>query len=172
MRLVTFHGPDGLHVGTVAGDEVVDLAAAAPDLPREMTALLAAGRRRARRPCRARATARVWRSSGVRLTAPVPRPPKFLAIGLNYADHVAESGTQTPDVPAVFNKQSTCVIGPGEPIHMPRASSVRRLRGRARLRDRPALPPRAARARARGHRRLPGRQRRQRARLAAPHARP
>ena len=44
-----------------------------------------------------------------------------------------------------------------------------RLRGRARLRDRAALPPRAARARPRGDRRLPGRERRDRARLAAPH---
>ena len=62
----------------------------------------------------------------VRLLAPVPRPPKFLAIGLNYADHVAESATivEKPEHQLWFNKQSTCVIGPGEPIHVPKASSV------------------------------------------------
>jgi 2-keto-4-pentenoate hydratase/2-oxohepta-3-ene-1,7-dioic acid hydratase in catechol pathway len=48
----------------------------------------------------------------VRLAAPILRPPKFLAIGLNYADHVAEAGLEAPKVPTVFNKQSTCVAGP------------------------------------------------------------
>ena len=62
----------------------------------------------------------------VRLLAPVPRPPKFLAIGLNYADHVAESATmlEKPEHQLWFNKQSTCVIGPGDAIHVPKASDV------------------------------------------------
>ena len=60
----------------------------------------------------------------LRLLAPVARPPKFLAIGLNYAAHVAESATPKPDHQLWFNKQSTCVIGPGEGIHVPRASSA------------------------------------------------
>jgi 2-keto-4-pentenoate hydratase/2-oxohepta-3-ene-1,7-dioic acid hydratase in catechol pathway len=59
----------------------------------------------------------------VRLLAPV-RPRKFLAIGLNYADHVAESGAQAPEFPIFFNKQATCVVGPGEDIHMPRVSNL------------------------------------------------
>jgi 2-keto-4-pentenoate hydratase/2-oxohepta-3-ene-1,7-dioic acid hydratase in catechol pathway len=127
MRLVTFHaiqghGQAGLHVGTVTGDEVVDVSAALSDLPRDMAALLALG------PDALDAVRAVdgprLSLSDIRLTAPVPRPPKFLAIGLNYAAHVAESGTPKPDVQLWFNKQSSCVIGPGEPIHIPRASSV------------------------------------------------
>jgi 2-keto-4-pentenoate hydratase/2-oxohepta-3-ene-1,7-dioic acid hydratase in catechol pathway len=59
----------------------------------------------------------------VRLLAPV-RPRKFLAIGLNYADHIAESGLQSPEVPFFFNKQVTCVVGPGDDVHMPRVSSL------------------------------------------------
>ena len=46
----------------------------------------------------------------VRLLAPV-LPRKFLAIGLNYADHIAESGMDTPGYPVFFNKQVTCVVG-------------------------------------------------------------
>ena len=46
----------------------------------------------------------------VRLLAPV-QPRKFLAIGLNYADHIAESGMQAPEFPIFFNKQVTCVVG-------------------------------------------------------------
>jgi 2-keto-4-pentenoate hydratase/2-oxohepta-3-ene-1,7-dioic acid hydratase in catechol pathway len=59
----------------------------------------------------------------VRLLAPV-RPRKFLAIGLNYADHIAESGMQAPEFPIFFNKQATCVVGPDDDIHMPRVSSL------------------------------------------------
>jgi 2-keto-4-pentenoate hydratase/2-oxohepta-3-ene-1,7-dioic acid hydratase in catechol pathway len=59
----------------------------------------------------------------VRLLAPA-RPRKFLAIGLNYADHIAESGMQAPEFPIFFNKQVTCVVGPGDDVHMPRVSSL------------------------------------------------
>jgi 2-keto-4-pentenoate hydratase/2-oxohepta-3-ene-1,7-dioic acid hydratase in catechol pathway len=52
----------------------------------------------------------------VRLTAPVPRPPKILCIGLNYRDHAAESKMEVPSVPTVFAKYANAVIGPGEPI--------------------------------------------------------
>jgi 2-keto-4-pentenoate hydratase/2-oxohepta-3-ene-1,7-dioic acid hydratase in catechol pathway len=59
----------------------------------------------------------------VRLLAPV-LPRKYLAIGLNYADHIAESGMEAPRFPVFFNKQVTCVVGPDEDVHMPRASSL------------------------------------------------
>ena len=59
----------------------------------------------------------------VRLLAPA-RPRKFLAIGLNYADHIAESGMQAPEFPIFFNKQATCVVGPDDDVHMPRVSSL------------------------------------------------
>ena len=49
----------------------------------------------------------------VRLLAPV-QPRKFLAIGLNYADHIAESGMEAPQYPVFFNKQVTCVVGPDD----------------------------------------------------------
>jgi 2-keto-4-pentenoate hydratase/2-oxohepta-3-ene-1,7-dioic acid hydratase in catechol pathway len=59
----------------------------------------------------------------VRLLAPA-RPRKFLGIGLNYADHIAESGMEAPEFPVFFNKQATCVVGPGDDVHMPRVSSL------------------------------------------------
>jgi 2-keto-4-pentenoate hydratase/2-oxohepta-3-ene-1,7-dioic acid hydratase in catechol pathway len=59
----------------------------------------------------------------VRLLAPV-RPGKFMGIGLNYADHIAESGMDAPEFPVFFNKQTTCVVGPGDDVHMPRVSSL------------------------------------------------
>jgi 2-keto-4-pentenoate hydratase/2-oxohepta-3-ene-1,7-dioic acid hydratase in catechol pathway len=52
----------------------------------------------------------------------VERPPKFLAMGLNYEDHIQEAGLGTPKFPTFFNKQSTCVTGPYDPVHLPKVS--------------------------------------------------
>ena len=59
----------------------------------------------------------------IRLLAPV-LSRKFLAIGLNYPDHIAESGMEAPQFPVFFNKQITCVIGPNDDVHMPRVSNL------------------------------------------------
>jgi len=125
MKLATFTDGISTRIGVVTGDEIVDLAAAAPGLPSDMAAFLAAGADAitAARKAEASATTRIGLAR-VRLEAPIPRPPKFLAIGLNYADHVKESGAQVPAVPIFFNKQSTCVTGPYQPIHLPRVSSL------------------------------------------------
>ncbi len=60
--------------------------------------------------------------SAVRLLAPAA-PRKYLGIALNYADHIAEMGMEAPEVPVFFNKQATCVVGPGDEIHMPKVST-------------------------------------------------
>ena len=52
----------------------------------------------------------------VRLTAPIPRPPKILCVGLNYRDHAIESKMEIPAVPTIFAKYANAVIGPGDPI--------------------------------------------------------
>jgi 2-keto-4-pentenoate hydratase/2-oxohepta-3-ene-1,7-dioic acid hydratase in catechol pathway len=59
--------------------------------------------------------------SQVRLLAPV-LPSKVVCIGKNYADHAAEMGGAPPENPVVFLKPSTSVIGPGDPIVLPRNS--------------------------------------------------
>ncbi|MGQ0802782.1 MAG: fumarylacetoacetate hydrolase family protein [Actinomycetota bacterium] len=109
MRVVRFRLQGSIGTGVVVGDEiaevsgsVLEVAAATPDVAEV-----------ARHPL-----------GQVELLAPIARPPKFLAIGLNYADHMAESGQEAPSFPVFFNKQSTCVIGPGEAIHRPRVSEM------------------------------------------------
>jgi 2-keto-4-pentenoate hydratase/2-oxohepta-3-ene-1,7-dioic acid hydratase in catechol pathway len=125
MRLTTFTQRGARRIGVVTDDGIVDLAAAEPSLPRDMIALLAGGSD-ALTTARAAAGRRGPRLAlaDVTLDAPVPRPPKFLAIGLNYADHVKESGLDAPPFPVFFNKQSTCVTGPYAPIHLPRVSPL------------------------------------------------
>ena len=57
-----------------------------------------------------------------RLGAPVGGAPKFVAIGLNYADHAAESGMPIPAEPIVFLKATSSLSGPNDPVEKPRGS--------------------------------------------------
>jgi 2-keto-4-pentenoate hydratase/2-oxohepta-3-ene-1,7-dioic acid hydratase in catechol pathway len=125
MKLCTFRRGPEHRVGVIVGDGVVDLAEAAPELPGELCALLAAGEGALRRAAAAASGARSRLPlESLSLAAPLLRPPKFLAIGLNYADHVAEAKLEPPKLPTVFNKQSTCVTGPRDPVHRPRVSEA------------------------------------------------
>ena len=58
-----------------------------------------------------------------RLGACVNGVSKFIAIGLNYADHAAESGAPIPKEPVVFMKAPSCIQGPNAPIMLPRGST-------------------------------------------------
>ena len=58
----------------------------------------------------------------VRLEAPVPRPSKIICIGLNYLDHVKESGAEIPKSPLIFSKFNTCVAASEDPILLPTGS--------------------------------------------------
>ncbi|BBU58413.1 2-keto-4-pentenoate hydratase [Mameliella alba] len=57
-----------------------------------------------------------------RLGACVGRTGKFICIGLNYADHAAESGLEVPPEPVIFAKYTSAICGPNDPIIIPRGS--------------------------------------------------
>jgi len=58
-----------------------------------------------------------------RLGVPYLGISKFIAIGLNYADHAAESGVPVPSEPIIFSKATTCINGPNDDIVIPRNST-------------------------------------------------
>ena len=62
--------------------------------------------------------------NAVRLLPPVPVPPKILAVGLNYDDHLEESGLKKPDYPEIFARFATSLIAHQEPIRRPRESTA------------------------------------------------
>jgi 2-keto-4-pentenoate hydratase/2-oxohepta-3-ene-1,7-dioic acid hydratase in catechol pathway len=125
MKLTTFSHRGRTSAGVVLGEEIVDLRAALAAAPATLLALLEGG-------AELQAAAQEATDAGrhrlalrdVKLLAPIPRPGKVLAIGLNYRDHIAEIGMKAPEHPTVFNKQSTCVVGPGAEIHLPRSSAA------------------------------------------------
>lgn len=122
MKLVTFKHQGISRVGAVVDDVVVD-GLARNNIPQSMLEFLETGpigiaalqelidSRQARIPL-----------DEVKLLAPVPRPGKFLGIGLNYADHIAETALEKPEYPTFFTKQSSCVIADGDAIHLPAVS--------------------------------------------------
>jgi len=62
--------------------------------------------------------------NAVRLLPPVPVPPKILCVGLNYDDHLQESGLKKPDYPEIFARFATSLIAHQEPIRRPRESTA------------------------------------------------
>lgn len=109
MRLVTFSRDGGApQAGIVSGDLVAGLGL-------DMISTIAGGGAAA-------AKGPSYPLRDVRLLAPVPRPPKFICVGLNYRDHAIETKMEIPKVPTIFSKFSNVVIGPGAPIVLPRVS--------------------------------------------------
>ncbi|MBN9657291.1 MAG: fumarylacetoacetate hydrolase family protein [Acidobacteria bacterium] len=123
MRLVTYMSPGEVALaGVVTGDQVISLQ---PLGFASVLSVIAGG-------AAARAAIDGYLKSlpatagkplaSVVLLAPVPRPPKFICVGLNYRDHAAESKMEIPSVPTIFSKFSNSVIGPDAPIILPRNS--------------------------------------------------
>ncbi len=140
MRVARFRHEGRAHLGAVlAGDTpiVADLGAVDPALPDDVGTLLAGGALagggggRTNRDDRLqhlhRLVAKAPRLAHdeVRLEAPIPHPPSFLAVGLNYQAHATETGRNGKPAnapPVIFNKQPTCVTGPYDPIVIPYAA--------------------------------------------------
>jgi len=123
MKLATFEQGGTERIGIVAGDGVIDLSRAAPALPKDMIALIEAWPRVESEVRRVAGSASHLKLSDVHLRAPVPRPRKILAIGLNYDDHIAESGQQKPEHQTWFAKLPNAVNGPYDPIVLPKVSA-------------------------------------------------
>ncbi len=127
MRLVTFEVKTGNpRFGAVINDRLVDLSEMSADSMFSdmasfldhfetalagLRALLATGSGPKPR----------YRLSDVHLLAPVPRPGKIIAVGLNYMDHAIETKMEIPTSPVIFAKFSTSVTGPYDQVVMPEA---------------------------------------------------
>jgi len=111
MRLVTFQTAG---VRQQAGIVMPD--GSVTGLGRDMLSVIAAG-------APSNVTGASYNLAEVKFLAPIPRPPKFICVGLNYRDHARETGLEIPIVPTIFNKFTNVVIGPGAPIVLPKVST-------------------------------------------------
>lgn len=130
MRIVSYHDQSGVRGGVLLGESVFDLErllSAAPEATsgstasvREFLELYGADLAPISTALTAQAerddSARVAPRSDVRLAAPVTDPAKVLCVGLNYKDHVAETGRALPEYPDLFAKFASSLIGPDDEI--------------------------------------------------------
>ena len=122
MQFVTFEHNGSAEPGVITGGNIVGLKEIGFST---LTAVIAGGpdARRRIEPWLAKPAAEaVVPLAGTRLLAPIPHPPKIICVGLNYRDHAIESKMEIPKVPTIFAKFATAVIGPGQPIVLPKLS--------------------------------------------------
>ena len=119
MKLITYRYQDGApQLGAIKGELIVNLAASSGGkIPNDMRAFLAmgdAGMDLARSTVDSAMGSLSLES--VKLMAPITNPTKVLAIGLNYMDHVRETGIDVPNLATMFCKFPSSIVGPGDAI--------------------------------------------------------
>ncbi len=119
MRLISFTESSNTRIGLLQGEHIIDLSQVAPSLPNDMLSFLEAGDGAMLQAAQCTSAPGHYAASDVVIEAPLARPPKILAIGLNYRAHAEESNMDIPKHPMVFTKQATSANGPYAPIHSP-----------------------------------------------------
>ncbi len=119
MRLVTYSTGDAARAGIVIDDKVVDLGPAGYS---DTLSFLADGDKAIAAAGALEPAGDAPALSDVKLHAPVPKPDKFICIGLNYRDHAIESGMGIPELPTVFTKYPNAICGHGDDIVLPAVS--------------------------------------------------
>ena len=122
MKLATFTHGGTTRIGKVSGDSVIDLATADPSLPASMIAFLEAGD--AAMAAAEKASGPAILLADVTLEAPIMKPGKVMAIGLNYGDHVKEAGLDIPENQIWFTKSPTGCVGDGAGVLKPAVSDM------------------------------------------------
>jgi 2-keto-4-pentenoate hydratase/2-oxohepta-3-ene-1,7-dioic acid hydratase in catechol pathway len=119
MKLARFIAENGAHIGVVHGDDIVDLTPLGFNYT-DVSEILPGGAPLFQRIADRVATAATRQKlRDVKLLAPMARPGKYLAIGMNYRKHAEEAarlGIPTPKQQLWFNKQTSCIAGPYDDI--------------------------------------------------------
>jgi acylpyruvate hydrolase len=130
MRLVTFQYKGRVRLGAQAnhsgGSHILDLNQAQSELPSELLHLLRAGPSGFKRALDATSSAGETQwipENEVTLLAPLPHPGKILCVGHNYTGHLGLGHAEPPEYPNLFSKTANTIIGPGQPIRVPRVTA-------------------------------------------------
>lgn len=124
MKLATFEVPNGrITLGIVTAKErVIDISLHLAQAPRDMQTLITHWAEWQPALAELAEGYGEWAVNEVHLHAPITRPGKILGIGLNYADHVAESHMARPEIQLWFTKLPTSTRGPYDSIDLPKVS--------------------------------------------------
>jgi acylpyruvate hydrolase len=129
MKIVGFESSEGLRLGVVEGDQVIDLQAVDAKLPANLADVLKAnngdlkplGDLAKRAPAGARKPL-----AGLKYALPVARPGKIICLGLNYLEHVKEGFMRdnVPKFPTIFMRCQTSLVPHGQPIVRPKVTET------------------------------------------------
>jgi 2-keto-4-pentenoate hydratase/2-oxohepta-3-ene-1,7-dioic acid hydratase in catechol pathway len=124
MRLATILTPHGPRAAVHVAGGFVDLQATDSGLPASVKQILGASAtvKRAVAEAAGSPSAVKHAENAVKILAPIPDPGKILCVGLNYRDHAIEGGKEIPTEPVIFGKFANTLIGPGDPIKIPKAA--------------------------------------------------
>lgn len=118
MKLVRYGAPGKEKPGLIDADgKLRDLSAIVPDIGPAQLGQVGLAKIRKANPAKLPLV-----RGKPRYGCPVANVGKFIAIGLNYADHAAESGAPIPKEPVVFMKATSCIQGPNDPVMLPKGS--------------------------------------------------
>lgn len=120
MRIVSFRRDGKISYGLLEGEEIADLPGHDPQLPPALNDALPT----LRGYVPPAATRKTVSLSDVTLLPVMPSPQKIICIGVNYADHAAETGQAPPPYPTVFAKFANTLAASGDPIVLPSASAM------------------------------------------------
>ena len=125
MRLVNFHADDGVRIGVVNGDDVIDLTSVDAGAPRDIQAVIADDAFKAVQSIADKATdANMRKFDSLSFALPVSSPGKILCLGLNYMEHVNEGIFEKQPFPTVFMRTATSMIAHNEPLIRPSVSET------------------------------------------------
>ena len=125
MRLVNFHADDGVRIGVVNGDDVIDLTSVDAGAPRDIQAVIADDAFQAVQSVADKATdADMRKFDSLSFALPVSSPGKILCLGLNYMEHVNEGIFEKQPFPTVFMRTATSMIAHNEPLIRPSVSET------------------------------------------------
>ena len=125
MRLVNFHADDGVRIGVVNGDDVIDLTSVDAGAPRDIQAVIADDAFQAVQFLADKATdADMRKFDSLSFALPVSSPGKILCLGLNYMEHVNEGIFEKQPFPTVFMRTATSMIAHNEPLIRPSVSET------------------------------------------------
>ena len=124
MRLISFLRDGSSRIGCVLDDHLVDLSIAAPALPTDLVKLLELeqGLQQANEAASRANDEALISVQGLSYLPLIPRPPKIICIGRNYAAHAKEGGAEPPTYPEIFYRGATSLIAHNAPIVRPKCS--------------------------------------------------
>lgn len=125
MRLVSFSRDGESRIGCPVDGQIIDLSIAAPSLPTDLVGLLEMGpegMKQAEEAAKSAGADAAVSADSISYLPLIPRPPKIICIGRNYAAHAKEGGVEPPTYPEIFYRGATSLIAHNAPIIRPKCS--------------------------------------------------